>query len=68
MVATDYHSHSYVVRLNAWHLHLASCRDLIEHMLDVAEGPEWLQNSASIAVARLSQLIEDLPFPAESDL
>lgn len=49
--------------LNEWHLELAMLRDLIDHILDELEGPDWMTSSAHIAQERFLHLVESCPFP-----
>lgn len=68
MATVDYHSHPYIRQLNDWHLELAMLRDLVGHILDEAEGPEWLGAAGHIAQARFSHLVESMPFPDRAHL
>lgn len=63
MATANYHSHPYVTQLNDWHLELAMLRDLVSHIFDEIDGPEWQTSSAHIARDRFDYLVETFPFP-----
>ena len=63
MADSDYPT-PYLDHLNHWHLELAMVRDLVQHILEEADGPEWLTSAAHIASSRFSHLVDSFPFPA----
>lgn len=63
MANANYHADPYVRQLNDWHLELSMLRDLVDHILTEAEGPDWITSAAHIAQERFSHLVETLPFP-----
>ncbi len=53
----------YIDKLNAWHLELSMTNDLIDHILDSVEGPEWASSATYVAQGKMKELIETCPFP-----
>lgn len=49
--------------LNEWHLELAILRDVVDHVLDQLDGPDWVTSSAHLAQRQFSHLVETCPFP-----
>lgn len=49
--------------LNEWHLELAILRDVVDHILDQLDGPDWVTSSAHLAQRQFSHLVETCPFP-----
>lgn len=56
----------YLRNLNKWHLELSMLHDGIDHIFQEMEGPDWMLSSAHIFGARLSHLVETLPFPPQT--
>lgn len=66
MAELDYPPETYDSELNRWHLELAMLHDLVAHIFDEMDGPEWATSAAHIAEQRFHHLVESCPFPSRT--